>query len=398
MIDVVGIGADGWDGLYAAARAAVTDAEVLLGSDRQLALLPDSDAQRVPWPSPLLPQLDALLAEHAERRVCVLASGDPLLSGIGTTLIRTFGAERVRVLPTVSSVTLARARLGWSFEETEVISAVGRNVHRVARMLAPGARLLVLSSDGTTPGRVADVLTARGYGASTLTVLADLGADDESRVTGVASTWPGGDSPPLNILAIECRADRSTTPLSLVGGLPDDAFEHDGQLTKRDPRASALARLAPMPGQLLWDVGAGAGSVAIEWLRAHPSTRAVAFERNPERAACVTRNAERLGVPELEVVEGAAPDVLARDEAPDAIFVGGGTSVPGLLTTCFQRLAPGGRLVAHGVTLESEAALAAAYQEHGGELTRIAVEHASALGGFTGWRPARTVTQWSVTR
>lgn len=398
VIDVVGIGADGWEGLSAQARDAVAAAEVLLGSERQLALVPDSAAKRVPWPTPLLPQLDALLAEHAGQRVCVLASGDPLLSGIGTTLIRRLGAERVRVLPAVSSVTLARARLGWSFEETEVISAVGRNVHRLARALTPGARLLVLSADGSTPGRVADVLTARGYGASRLTVLADLGTAEEARVESTASAWPGGDSPPLNVVAIDCRADAGTPLLPVVAGLPDDAFEHDGQLTKRDLRASALARLAPVPGQLLWDVGAGAGSVGIEWLRAHPSTRAVAFERDPQRAERITRNAERLGVPELAVVVGAAPGVLERDEAPDAIFVGGGTSVPGLLTGCFRRLAPGGRLVAHGVTLESEAALAAAYQEHGGELTRIAIEHASGLGGFTGWAPARTVTQWSVRR
>jgi len=398
VIDVVGIGADGWDGLSARARDAVTAAEVLLGSERQLALVPDSGAKRVPWPSPLLPQLDALLAEHAGRRVCVLASGDPLLSGIGTTLIRRLGAERVRVLPAVSSVTLARARLGWSFEETEVVSAVGRNVHRLARALAPGARLLVLSADGSTPGRVADVLTARGYGASRLIVLADLGTAEESRVEGTASAWPGGDSPPLNVVAIDCRAVAGTPLLPVVAGLPDDAFEHDGQLTKRDLRASALARLTPVPGQLLWDVGAGAGSVGIEWLRAHPSTRAVAFERDAQRAERITRNAERLGVPELAVVVGAAPGVLERDEAPDAIFVGGGTSVPGLLTECYRRLAPRGRLVAHGVTLESEAALAAEYREHGGELTRIAIEHASGLGGFTGWTPARTVTQWSVRR
>ncbi|MPY85673.1 MAG: precorrin-6y C5,15-methyltransferase (decarboxylating) subunit CbiE [Actinophytocola sp.] len=394
----MGIGADGWEGLSAQARDAVAAAEVLLGSERQLALVPDPGAKRVPWPSPLLPQLDALLAEHAGRRVCVLASGDPLLSGIGTTLIRRLGAARVRVLPAVSSVTLARARLGWSFEETEVISAVGRNVHRLARALAPGARLLVLSADGSTPGRVADVLTARGYGASRLTVLADLGTAEESRVEGTAAAWPGGDSPPLNVVAIECRADAGSPLLPVVAGLPDDAFEHDGQLTKRDLRASALARLAPVPGQLLWDIGAGAGSIGIEWLRAHPSTRAVAFERDPHRAERITRNAERLGVPELAVVVGAAPGVLDRDEAPDAIFVGGGTSVPGVLTTCYRRLAPGGRLVAHGVTLESEAALATAYQEHGGELTRIAIEHGSGLGGFTGWAPARTVTQWSVRR
>ena len=381
LITVVGIGADGLAGLSESARAAISGAEVVFGGPRQLAYLPES-APKVPWPSPLLPALDGLLAEHAGRRVCVLASGDPLLSGIGTTLVKRLGIEDVEILPALSSVTLARARLGWSAEQTEVVTVVGRDVHRVNRVLAPGRRLLVL---GSTSAALGDLLTARGYGDSRMTVLEELGGPGERRFDGW--THPGSV---LSIVAVECAAGPA---LSLVGGLPDSAFEHDGQLTKRDLRASALARLAPTPGELLWDIGAGAGSIAIEWSRAHPLNRAIAVERDPQRAARIGRNANTLGVPELHVVTGSAPEALADLPEPDAIFVGGGVTVPGVLDGC---LATGVRLVAHGVTLESEQALARAYTEHGGELIRLSVEQATPLGGFTGWTPGRTVTQWSV--
>ncbi len=386
-IVVVGVGADGWAGLPEPARAELAACDLLFGSARQLGLVP-LDLPKHAWPSPLLPALDELLSGHAGKRFGVLASGDPLLSGIGTTLVKRF--DDVRIVPAVSSVTLARARLGWSAEETEVVSVVGRSVHRVSRVLTPGARVLVLSSDASTPGAVAELLTAQGFGESGMTVLSRLGAPREHRVDGVARTW-SAEVDPLNIVAIECVGPGLPT----LPGLPDDAFEHDGQLTKRDLRASALARLAPLPGQLLWDVGAGAGSVAIEWSRAHPRNRAVAVERDQVRADRIRRNAERLGVPELRVVTGPAPEALTGLPAPDAVFVGGGLAS---LDVCREALRDGGRLVAHAVTLESEQVLAAAYREHGGELVRLAVEHAAPLGGFTGWTPARTVTQWSYSK
>ncbi|WAL66991.1 precorrin-6y C5,15-methyltransferase (decarboxylating) subunit CbiE [Amycolatopsis cynarae] len=388
-IVVVGVPAEGWTGLGERARNELADCEVLFGSARQLDLIP-LDLPKHPWPSPLLPALGELLAGHGGRRIGVLASGDPLLSGIGTTLVKRFGQD-VTIIPAVSSVTLARARLGWSAEETEVISVVGRDVHRVARTLAPGARLLVLSSDANSPARIAGLLTELGFGDSRLIVLEQLGAVAERRVEGLARTWDQV-SDPLNIVAVECAGGPA---LPVLPGLPDDAFEHDGQLTKRDLRALALARLAPLPGQLLWDVGAGAGSVAIEWSRAHPANRAIAVERDPGRAARITRNAERLGVPELRVVTGAAPEALADLPRPDAVFVGGGLRA---WRPCWEALAPGGRLVAHAVTLESEQTLAQAYAATGGELIRVAVEHAAPLGGFTGWTPARTLTQWSNTK
>ncbi|WP_207127081.1 precorrin-6Y C5,15-methyltransferase (decarboxylating) subunit CbiT [Actinocatenispora comari] len=408
-LHVVGIGADGWPGLTEPVRTLVRSAGVLLGAPRQLALVPAIDGQRrIEWPSPLRDRLPALLADLAghetsvgmRRRstdadpagcpVVALASGDPLVAGIGSTLVELLGPDAVTVVPAVSSVALARARLGWPAETTVVV----RDPGTVARHLAPGRRILVLSTDASTPGTLAATLVGHGFGASGYTVLARLGAADETITRGTAAAWVG-DAPALHVLAIECAG---ATRCGLVTGLPDDAYEHDGQLTRRDLRASALARLVPQPGQLLWDVGAGAGSVGIEWLRAHPTCRAVAVERDPDRAARIGRNAATLGVPGLRVVTGSAGDVLAELPPPDAVFVGGGATSPGVLDGCWAALRPGGRLVVHGVTLETETLLAGWYSAHGGELSRIQVESAAPLGRLTGWTPARVVTQWAVTR
>ncbi len=395
---VVGIGADGWAGLTDAARHVVSTADVVLGGERHLGLLPSSDDQiRQAWPSPLRDGLPDLLSAHEGRNVVALASGDPLVSGIATTLVDVLGADQVQVLPALSSVALARARMRWSAESTEVVTLVGRDPRTVARSLAPGLRLLVLSSDGSTPAEVANLLSVAGYGASVMTVLSDLGAADESRRDGVAASWGAESSPALNVVAIELVSSGART-LGLAAGLPDDAFDHDGQITKRDVRASALARLAPSPGQLLWDVGAGAGSVAVEWMRAHPTCRAVAVEQRADRAERIARNASIHGVPGLEIVGGHAPDVLADLPAPDAVFVGGGATEPGLIDACWAALNPGGRLVVHGVTLQTEALLAQQFAEHGGELTRLHVEHAAPIGSFTGWTPSRAITQWAVAK
>ncbi|MGY1689255.1 precorrin-6y C5,15-methyltransferase (decarboxylating) subunit CbiE [Geodermatophilus sp. SYSU D01105] len=395
---VVGIGADGWDGLAPASRAEVERAEVLLGSARQLALVPPAvGAQRVPWPSPLSEALPGLLEEHAGRVVVVLASGDPMLSGIGTTLTRLLGPDRVRVLPAPSSVSLACARLGWAVEDTEVVTLVGRPIELLHPHVQPGRRLLVLGSDGRTPARIAELLAARGYGTSRLTVLGGLGGPEEEVRTGTAATW-SQPAPPLVVTAVECRADRGTTPLPTTPGLPDAAYEHDGQLTKSEVRAITLARLAPVPGQLLWDVGAGAGSIGIEWMRAHPTCRAVAVEASAERAERIARNAARLGVPYMQVVHGAAPEVLSRLPAPDAVFVGGGLTTSRLLEACWEALVSGGRLVANAVTVESEAVLAGWHGRVGGELVRVAVARAEPVGSFTGWRPAMPVTIWTTAK
>jgi precorrin-6B C5,15-methyltransferase / cobalt-precorrin-6B C5,C15-methyltransferase len=399
VISVVGIGADGWDGLATQAREAVLDAEVLLGGRRHLSMLPPVDARLVPWPSPLLERLPGLLEEYAGRRLVVLASGDPLVSGIGTTLVSLLGADAVRVVPAVSSVALARARMGWSAESADVVTVVGRDPAVVARHLSPGRRLVVLSSDGRTPALLAGLLVESGFGTSPMSVLSDLGSADEDRRDLPASAWVGREAPRLNVACIEVWPERPDLSVrSVVGGLDDGVFEHDGQLTKRDLRTSALARLAPVPGQLLWDVGAGAGSVGIEWMRTDPRCRAVAVESDVDRAARIGRNATRLGVPGLEVHRARAPEGLADLPAPDAVFVGGGASRPGVLDVCWEALSPGGRLVVHAVTLETEQRLVELYRRRGGELTRLSVEHAEPIGTFTGWSPARPVVQWAVTK
>lgn len=386
---VVGIGADGWPGLAAAARELVASAAVVVGGERHLDLLPAVPGQRrVAWPRPF----DVGVVEQHPGCV-VLASGDPMLSGVGTTLVRRLGAGAVAVHPHVSSVALARARMGWSAEESVVLTTVGRHVERVLREVAPHCRLLVLSSDATTPEAVAGLLTAHGWGSAELTVLGDLGGPGESRHSGRAESW-SVEAPALHVLAIACGEGGPV--LGWAPGLPDSAYEHDGQLTKRDVRASALARLAPCPGELLWDLGAGAGSVAIEWSRSHATCAAYAVERQPERAATIARNARRLGVPDVQVLVGESGALLDGLPDPDAIFVGGGATAAGVVDRCVARLRPGGRLVVHGVTLETERVLADARATHGGELTRLSVETAAPVGSFTGWTPARAVTQWSL--
>ncbi|TXS44517.1 precorrin-6y C5,15-methyltransferase (decarboxylating) subunit CbiE [Streptomyces sp. t39] len=393
------MGADGWPGLSPAARDALRDAEVLVGGPRQLDLLPgDCPGLRVRWPSPLRPAVPRILAEHAGRRIAVLASGDPMFHGIGRALTETLGASALRVLPHPSSVSHACARLGWPVEDTEVVSLVGRPAARLAAALHDGRRVLVLSAGAGTPAEVAGLLRDRGWGPSRVRVLEQLGADGERLVDGVAATWDEPPGDPLNIVALDCRRAPNTHRLGVVPGLPDEAYEHDGQLTKRHVRAATLAALAPAPGELLWDVGGGSGSVAAEWMRAHRDCRAVTVERDPVRAERIASNADALGVPALRVVTGAAPAALAGLPRPDAVFIGGGLTAPGLLDACWDALPPGGRLVANTVTLESEALLAERYRAHGGELVRLAVAHAVPVGGFTGWRQAMPVTQWSVTK
>ncbi|GAB2690666.1 precorrin-6y C5,15-methyltransferase (decarboxylating) subunit CbiE [Kitasatospora kifunensis] len=397
-VTVVGIGADGWDGLATISREALTAAEVVIGGPRQLALLPATvTAERIAWPSPLRPAVPGLFAAHAERRVAVLASGDPMFFGIGRTLSEELGAERLRVLPHPSSVSYACARLGWALEETSTVSLVGRDTATLVGALFDGQRLLVLSANASTPATVAALLREHGFGPSELHVLEQLGGPGERAVSGTAEGWTQQPGDPLNIVAVNCRADRQERRRpALVPGLVDELYDSDGQLTKRHVRAATLATLAPAPGELLWDIGGGSGSIAIEWLRAHRSCQAVSVERDPVRAERITRNAAALGVPRLRVVTGAAPAALAELPKPDVVFIGGGLTAPGLLAACWAALGPGGRLVANTVTLESEALLTEWYRRHGGELLRLAVAHAVPVGGFTGWRQAMPVTQWSV--
>ena len=391
IVTVAGIGAEGWPGLAPLSQQAIGEAGVIVGGPRQLGLLPDTvPGWRVPLPSPLLPGLPGLIAAHADARLVVLASGDPMFYGIGSTLVRLLGPRLVRVLPHPSSVSLAAARLGWPADDTDVVSLVGRPRELLHPLLQPGRRVLALTASETAAAEIRALLDARGFGSSPVTVLADLGGPGEV-------VEPAGPQPHsrLAVIAIECRLDAAAVPLPCVPGLPDGAFEHDGQLTKRELRAVALAALAPVPGQLLWDVGAGSGSIGIEWMRVHPASRAVAIEPRADRRARIARNAAALGVPGLTVVAGEAPRALAGLPVPDAVFIGGGVTVPGVVAACLEALGPGGRLVANAVTIEGQTVLAEWRQRLGGTLTRIGVERADALGTMTAWRPALPVVQWS---
>ncbi|MER5931142.1 precorrin-6y C5,15-methyltransferase (decarboxylating) subunit CbiE [Streptomyces sp. NPDC002054] len=401
-VTVVGIGADGWTGLTTAARTALTEADVLIGGSRQLCLLPARacEGERVAWPSPLRPAVPRLLEQYAGRRIAVLASGDPMFYGIGRALCEELGPDRLEVHPHPSSVSLACARLGWPVEDTEVVTVVGRPVAKVAAALHEGRRVLVLGAGSGSPAEIAALLREQGFGPTRMRVLEQLGSERERAYEGTAADWDHEPGDPLHVIALDCRRAPGALRLGATPGLPDSAYEHDGQLTKRHVRAATLAALAPAPGELLWDVGGGSGSIGIEWMRTHPSCRAIAVERSPERAARIVRNAAALGVPApgLRVVTGAAPEALAQLPAPDAVFIGGGLTAPGLLDTVWAALPVGGRLVVNTVTLESEALLGRWYGRHGGELVKLAVSHAVAVGGFTGWRQAMPVTQWSVTR
>ncbi|GAA0552243.1 bifunctional cobalt-precorrin-7 (C(5))-methyltransferase/cobalt-precorrin-6B (C(15))-methyltransferase [Paractinoplanes ferrugineus] len=394
-VTVVGIGAGGWSDLAGTGRSALEAAEVIFGSPRQLDLVPpELTAERVRWPSPLLPALPGLFEDRRDLRICVLASGDPMFHGIGATLVRLLGPARVRVEPHPSSASLAAARMGWPLADTEVLSLVTADPAALRRVINPGRRILLLSRDAGTPVQVADTLVAAGFGAARLTVLERLGGPGERLVSGTADGW-AHEVDPLHVIAVECGAGPAR---SVVPGLPDDAYESDGQLTKREVRAVTLALLAPVPGALLWDVGGGSGSIGIEWMRSHPACRAITVESDPRRCATIRANAVTLGVPALQVVEGRAPEALAELPTPDTVFIGGGLTRDGVLDACLTALRPGGRLVANAVTVESEAVVAAAHTKLGGELTRLSVSRGAPVGGFTGWRTMMPVTIWSVTR
>jgi precorrin-6Y C5,15-methyltransferase (decarboxylating) len=429
-VTVVGIGEDGWDGLSEGPREALRSASVIVGSARQLALLPDLGVRCEPLPSPLLERLDDLVRDNPG--LCLLASGDPMLHGIGATLARRLGPGRLTVFPAVSSVALACARLGWPEHEVEVVTLVAQLPEAALAAMRPGARVVLLCRDGATPAAVARLLTERGWADSELTVLERLGGAAErilgpvqasdlvaggaaadgavsggafaGAVTGGAVT--GGLNRPvfadLCVVAVRPRASAATLADGAVAagrlpGLPDAAFETDGQLTRRELRVLALTALRPGPGELLWDVGAGSGSIGIEWLRAEPLARAIAIEARADRGERVRRNAAALGVPGLRVICGQAPAALDGLPAPDAIFVGGGLTADGVLEACWRRLPAGGRLVAHAVTVESEAVLHRWWRAEGGQLSRSAISYLEPLGGFTTWRPALPVVQWQVT-
>jgi precorrin-6B C5,15-methyltransferase / cobalt-precorrin-6B C5,C15-methyltransferase len=401
-LTIIGVGDDGLAGLSLSTRVLIDTAEVLVGGDRHQAMVPDTRAERLTWAGGLEAAMDRI-ARKRGRRVVVLATGDPMYYGAGVNLTRRFNPAEITVLPYPGAFSFAAARMVWSLADVETLTVHGRALANLNLAIAPGVRMLALSWNGDTPAEAAALLTERGFGPSTVTVLEHLGGPKERRVDGIAESWDHPRSADLNTLAIECRAGPDARILPRVPGLPDEGFENDGQMTKREVRAATVAALAPLPGQVLWDVGAGSGSVAIEWLRSVPryrvagggSASAVAIERDAGRCATIARNASALGVPQLSVVHGEAPDALSGlTPHPDSVFLGGGIARPGLLEACWRAISPGGRLVANAVTIDGEARLVDFRKNHGGDLTRIAISRAEPVGRLSGFKPLMPVTQY----
>ncbi len=399
---IVGIGEDGLEGLSVVGRSLLSQATIVVGGDRHLAMLPPDDTrERLLWASPIEDSVNQIIQRRGQA-VCVLASGDPMCYGIGVTLTRRIAIAEMAIVPASSAFSLACARLGWSLTEIETLSLCGRDPALLNALLYPEARLLVLSADQSTPATVAQLLTQQGFGNSQITVLERMGGTQERITSGIASTWAATNLADLNTIAIHAHFTppplhpSSLPPLPRLPGLPDTAYHHDGQLTKREVRAITLSALAPLPGQLLWDVGAGCGSIAIEWLRSDRRCRAIAIEQHPTRLQYIADNAIALGTPNLTIIAGTAPIALNGLPKPDAIFIGGGLTAPELFETCWQALRPGGRLVANAVTVESEQMLFQWQRQLGGELSRIAIQRAEPVGKFLGWKAMAPITQWVV--
>jgi precorrin-6B C5,15-methyltransferase / cobalt-precorrin-6B C5,C15-methyltransferase len=397
-LSIVGIGEDGLAGVTPVGRSLINQADVIVGGKRHLTFLPKNDPrEKLLWSSPL----EKSLSEISQRRgqaVCVLASGDPLCYGIGVTLTGRFPLSEITIIPAPSAFSLACSRLGWSLTEVETLSLCGRNPALLHRFLYPSAQILILSADRHTPSQVAQILREKGFAKSEITVLEHLGGEKERLIQGLAASGNFTDVADLNTIAITCIPDLKTSLFfnPHLPGLPDEAYHHDGQLTKREIRAITLATLSPLPGQLLWDVGAGCGSIAIEWLRSDPRCQAVAIEKHPQRRQYIADNAMALGTPHLQIIPGEAPAALANLPQPDTIFIGGGLTSSHLFHTCWNALSEGGKLVANAVTVESEHLLFQWQKQWGGQLTRFAIQRAEPLGQFLAWKAMSPVTQYVV--
>jgi len=394
-LNVIGVGEDGIEALPPALQALIERAALIVGGERHLAMAAQARAEKKSWASPLSLTLDDIWSRRG-KPVVVLATGDPMHFGIGVALAKRVPAEEMVVHPHISAFSLAAARMRWPLADTECLTIHGRPLDLLAGAVAPGRKLLVLSHDGSSPAEVANRLRELGYGASAVTVLEHMGGTRERIYGGLAAAWAHPRAADLNTLAVECRADADARALSLTPGLPDDAFQHDGQLTKREIRAATLSALRPLPGQLLWDVGAGCGSIAIEWLRTHRSLSAIAIEADAARQGLIEQNAGALGTPQLKLVKGEAPQAYDGLPEPDAVFIGGGLDDGGVAEGAWERLKLGGRLVANAVTAEGEAQLLALRGKLGGDMTRLSVARLAPVGDLHGWKPLMPVTQYWV--
>jgi len=405
---VIGIGEDGWDDLSADARDLLYESEIVLGGERHLKMLPkDWEGERIVWSSPIREAVSKIVSWRPEdsasvQKVAIMASGDPLCYGIATKLLRHLPIEEIWIKPALTTFSLMCSRIGWSLPDVETLTIHGLPLEMLHPFVQPGAKLLALSKGEESPEQAAKLLCARGFGKSIITVFEHLGGRKERQFSGPADSWNHPEGAALNAMAIECIPESNATILSRIPGLPDEAFFHDGQLTKREIRAVSLSRLMPVVDQVLWDVGAGCGSVAIEWMRTSPRCRAVAIEKSKSRLKLIEQNSQELGVPMLQIISGSAPEVLADLPAPDAVFIGGGLSSGNLLQTCWTALKPGGRLVANAVTLEGEQKLLQWQNENAGksgasgDLTRLSISRAEKIGKFQGWKEMRSVIQLAV--
>jgi precorrin-6Y C5,15-methyltransferase (decarboxylating) len=394
-LHIVGIGEDGMEGLVPATRAVIEAAEIIIGGDRHHALADNITAERLAWPHPF----DALISTIEGlrgRRVVILATGDPLWFSVGARIGRSLDASEIVYHPQLSAFQLAAARMGWSLPVVETLTVHGRPVEQMIAFIQPDARLLVLTTGAQTPAQIAAFLTQRGFGGSKMTVLAAMGGKDEARFDGTAEGW-NHVVPAFNTLAVECVAAPDAALLPRVPGLADNLFQSDGTMTKQEVRAATVAKLMPMRGALLWDIGTGCGSVAIEWMRAARYARAIGIEPRADRRAMAAANALALGAPKLEIIEGTVPGALGGLPAPEAMFIGGGLSRV-TFEAAWAALRPLGRLVANAVTLESEAELIALHKLYGGDLVKILTHRAEPVGRMTGWRPSMPVTQWSLVK
>ncbi|MEM8881053.1 MAG: precorrin-6y C5,15-methyltransferase (decarboxylating) subunit CbiE [Pseudomonadota bacterium] len=387
---IIGLGEDGPDGLSPASLRALTAAEIVMGPPRHLALLPQLQAEQVEWPVPFADGI-AILQQFRGRRVVVLASGNPFWFGAGSTIARSFDAGEWTVIPGPSTFAQAAGRLGWPIETTLCLGLHAAPMARLRPHLAPGIRAIVLLRDGAAVAGLARYLVEAGFGDSRLTVLEALGGARERTISATAATLP--QEAFAHPVAVALEVAGAGASLSRASGIDDGFFDSDGQITKRPIRALALSALGPRPHETLWDIGGGSGSISIEWLLADPTTEAICIEPRADRAARIRGNADRLGVDRLGVVEGSAPNSLDGLAAPQAVFIGGGLSEDLLHDLC-ARLAPGTRLVAHAVTLESAALLSAWSARLGGALLRIELAEAAPLGAKRGWKPAYPVVQW----
>jgi precorrin-6Y C5,15-methyltransferase (decarboxylating) len=395
-LSIIGIGEDATESLSPAARTLIAQAALVVGGRRHLDLVAGiPTGETLVWPSPPQAAFPAILARRGTP-VAVVASGDPFFYGIGSLLAQHVSPDDYICLPAPSAFGLAASRLGWAVQDCALVTLHGRTLERIIPYLQPHARILTLTGDQTTPGKLANLLIRHGLGDTTMTICESLGGPRERLTRTMAAEFNLGPIDPLNLVALELTAAPGARIIPLTPGLPDDWFDHDGQLTKQDIRAMTLAALAPRRGELLWDIGAGAGSIGIEWMLTDPANRAIAIERDPRRVVRIARNAADLGAAGLTIIEGAAPAALGKLPRPDAVFIGGGVSAS--IDAAWDALPANGRLVANGVTIETQADLIRCYKARGGTLKTIQVAQADPIGGFNSMRPAMPVTQWSATK